>query len=148
MARTSTWAGSGSVGGGYGAEGVAITKMYYQCKECMEPQLWPEAYRLRGLGSCKRHNHQCWHLWRGFNFNLGGKCTYWWWRCRITVTDAGAISAFNNLASDGTSTLAGKMSVGSSYGNAGFTSTDARSSVQATIWLLMGPQPWQAACQL
>ena len=22
---------------------------YYQCKECMEPQLWPGAYRLRGL---------------------------------------------------------------------------------------------------
>jgi len=39
------------------------------------------------------------------NFNLGGKCTYRWGLCRITVTDAGAISAFNNLASDGTSTL-------------------------------------------
>jgi hypothetical protein len=70
----------------------------------------------RGLQSCKRHNHQCWHLWRGLNFNLGGKCTYWWWLCRITVTDAGAISAFNNLASDGTTTLQ-KMPIGSSYGN-------------------------------
>ena len=100
MARTSTLAGSVSIGSGYGAVGATITKMDYQCNQ---------------------------RIGCGGNLNFGRKRVDRGWLCqrRFTITDAGVISANSNFAEDGISTLAGSVSTGGAYGNAGVTITDA-----------------------